>query len=239
MKKVFFIILLVTGKFLITAAQEVVLEENPLADTVEQTWGMNLQHYIHTYLRWDFMVGPNDPGASYKPGSSAFDFGMRYKYKISGFYSIGGDFDFLSFANYYLQQNSLSEQINDSVGNYKSERLIFTGFGLEFFNRFNYGRRGNSIGKFIDIGLYGNYSYYVSHYISDDIDDKPYGVIELTQRKLKYTERLSYGISGRIGFNRWVVDVRYRLSDRFKEYTGWDKLPELPRFQIGLEIGLF
>ncbi|MCX6258602.1 MAG: hypothetical protein NTW49_12005 [Bacteroidia bacterium] len=240
MKKFITLVTMLLCMSFLLSAQNVVLEQKPSKDTIEAKWGQNMKNFIHFYIRWDFMVGKNDVGANYKPGSSNFDFGMRYKLKLCKYDAIGMDFNFLSTSNYKLKQDNLSVMINQGdTGNFKKESLTFTSLGLEFFNRINYGRRGNAIGKFIDIGAFGNFSYYISHYIKDNGNSPTYGFYEMYERELKYTNRLNYGVSARLGFGRWVIDAHYRLSDLFKNGGGLTDLPELPKLQVGLEVGLF
>ena len=229
MIKVCLSLIVFLGSLTLSYTQDVVMEQNLKNDTIVSVWGQNLKHFAHVYIRMDFFAGLGDKGTGWKFGSSAIDIGVRYKRKFTNFYSVGCDFNMLSSQRYNLKQDLLSLKLNGStLDEFKSERMYFTGLGIEFFNRFNYGKRGNAIGRFIDIGAYGNFAYYVVHYVADDISGEPFGFTEIYQRKLKYTERFYFCVSGRIGFNRWVIDARYRLNNLFKDEP-LGILPELPR----------
>jgi hypothetical protein len=241
MKQLLILFCLVTGIFLSSSAQVVVLDEQTPVDSVKNNWGMNRKHYMYAYVRVDMMAGMADKGAGYKFGSGNFDFGVRYKLRLSNHYAVGMDLNIVTAESYKLKDDSLSNLINFSPEmSYKKESLNFTGLGLELYNRFNFGKRGNAIGKYFDIGVYGKFAYATNHYMkgkADSLTSPLYSTFELYERGLKYTKSLYYGVSARIGFNRIAIDAHYRISDLFNDKIA--KLPELSRLQIGLEIGLY
>ena len=216
--------------------QDVLLEEDVKADTIKQTVGPNLKHFTHLYFDLGFIVGESETeGADINYGKSyTFSIGYRYKRKICNFYAIGFDISYY-FMSYNLKQNIFKILPNDSIHN--KEKLIFNNLGLELYNRFNFGKRGNYIGNFIDIGAYGNWAYKIKHYTKDDInvDINKAKIKQVTYTGLVYPEELNYGLRARIGINRYVLSATYRLSDLFKEIYDY---PELPRLSVGLQIGL-
>ncbi len=66
------------------------------------------------------------------------------------FYAIGYDIHFSSM-NYRLDQKSSSKIVPNNIKHDK-EKLRFNNLGIELYNRFNVGRRGDRVGQFIDLG---------------------------------------------------------------------------------------
>jgi hypothetical protein len=73
-------------------------------------------------------------------------------------------------------------------------------------------------------------------------DDRPAGSaarrVLTTERGLAYLNRWVYGAAARAGAGRYTLQTRYRLSDTFRG-SEWAHFPELPRWEVGVEIGLF
>lgn len=236
--KIFYLLLfsvLFTG-FL--KAQTVLMEQNLKKDTIKPVFGQNLKHFYHAYLDFGFVAGPPEADSidiNYGR-SNSFAIGFRYKRKICGFYAAGYDLS-LSAINYNIRQSGNKRFIDDSL--HKTEKFSLLNLSLELYNRFNFGRRGNIIGKFLDAGAFGDWVISARHYTKDII--KPAGsdkdeVIETTTRKLNFTEPFNYGLRARIGFNRWIISASYRLSEMFKKSSG---IGELPRLSIGIQVGLY
>ena len=61
--------------------------------------------------------------------------------------------------------------------------------------------------------------------------------VETTESGLPYLRRFGGSAGARLGFDRYALVARYRLSSTFVSgYTAW---PELPRWVLGFEVGLF
>lgn len=218
------------------------LEQDVNADTVLPSSGPNMKNYTHSYFRYGFVAGSSDSaGADIKPGySSEFAFGVRYKRRISNFYSLGFDV-FYNTINYHLKQDSSKIFPNPVL--HKKEKLAYNNFGLELYNRINVGKRGNILGNFVDIGGYGEWGSLIKHFYRDELAVAQTGasVREVTNKRLLYTSNLNYGAVARFGINRYVLYGKYRFSDIIKpgylSQTGL-RYPELPRIIVGIEIGL-
>lgn len=223
-------------------AQTVLLEQDVNADTVPPSSGPNMKNYTHSYFRYGFVAGqPDSAGADIKPGySNEFAFGVRYKRRITNFYSLGFDV-FYNNINYHLKQDSSKIFPNPVL--HKKEKLAYNNFGIELYNRINFGKRGNIIGNFVDIGGYGEWGFSIKHFYRDELAVAQTGasMIEVTNKRLLYTNNLNYGAVVRIGINRYAFYGKYRVSDIIKSgylsQTGLN-YPEFPRIIVGIEIGL-
>jgi hypothetical protein len=217
-------------------AQKVVLEEDVLADSVTPIYGQNYKHFRHAYLTYGFVSSEDTPGSEIIYGLSRhMALGYRYKRKFTNFYALGFDASINSDA-FHLKQNSSKSLPNDSI--HESERLVFSYLKGEIYNRFNFGKRGNIIGKFIDLGVYANYNYRVKNISIDKLSDNEYNAGRMKQifTGLDYYERTGYGMVARAGINRYVVFAQYRLSDAFEPAFNYEDLPKLI---LGFQVGLY
>jgi len=228
MKKLFFLLILFLASSLF--AQNILLEQNVLGDSAISKFGQNRKNFRHFYFGYGIIVGPADSaGSDIKYNSSSITFGYRYKFRLSNFYSIGYNISYTSY-KYVLKQDTTKTFPNTMLHN--NEKFSMSALGLGLYNRFNYGRRGNRIGKFIDIGAYADWLFGAYHFMKDKQSNG--NIIETKIRKLNYVNVFQYGVFANIGFNRYVLTAAYRLSDIFEtSYT----FSELPRITVGLQIG--
>jgi len=239
-KTIIFVISLLFSQYI--HSQTVLLEEKINAyDFKLPSSGPNFRHFSHLYFGFAFFIPEGKVmEVKTKPGSTtSLEFGWRYKLKLTNWLSIGSGLNYVNDI-YDIKQNN-DKLIPDTVLHTK-EKLRFNYIGSEFFIRFNFGKRGNIIGRFVDIGAYANYAFKVKHMFVDKVDGNiPHraGSQRVILYKLDYIEKFDYGVKGRIGVNRFVVTANYRLSylftDSYKAEVG-DYY--LPKFNLGIEIGL-
>ena len=98
-------------------------------------------------------------------------------------------------------------------------------------------KRGNQLGKYLDLGVYGSYNYSRRFMYRLDIVDVAKNA-KVTMKKLAYMNPIEYGFSIRLGNGRSCIYSRYRLSDIFNENTNFVSL-ELPRLTMGLEFLIY
>jgi len=213
-------------------SQAVLLDVDVSKDTIVKKVGPNLRHFHHVFMGYGFVADKSEAGAEINYGKSTFfDVGYRYKLKVCKFYAIGTDLSWVS-TTYNLKQNSF-KVLPDTLLNEK-EKLSFSSFNLGIYNRINYGRRGNHVGNFIDFGAYGQANVNLVHFTKNKM---PNGSIqEVFNKKLKYYEPFTWGLHGRIGFNRYIFTGQYRMGNILK---GSSSYPELPRLIVGFQIGFY
>jgi len=229
MKKLFFaaaFLLLTSSLF----AQDVLLKQDVAADSVKTKFGPNRSHYRHFYVGYGLIIGePDKAGSAVNYGSNTFTIGFRFKQKVCNLYSVGFNIAYTSYT-YRLKQDSNKTVPNSML--HDKEHLSINTVGVGLYNRFNFGRRGDRIGKFVDLGVHADWVFGGKHFTSDKQDNG--NIIETTIKRLKYFNNYQYGAFVNIGFNRYVFTAVYRLSDLFeKSYT----YSELPRLTVGIQIG--
>ena len=250
MKKLLAFYLLFLGCLTSVSAQKVLLEQNVSEDSVKKTFGPNLKYFGHFYGGFGLIAGPAEAGSKIRYFiSHEFLLGYRFKYKVGKVYALGLDAT-VTFQSVFLKQED--GKTLPTTAMYDSEKLKFTNIGLGFYNRFNWDKRGNYVGNFIDLGVYGNWMPFKTHVYEDDqiflLTGPLNAVKEIKVREtgLNYIADFNYGLLSRIGFNRYVLYGTYRLSDLFNTgywVTGVDgnnlfDFAELPRISIGFQIGI-
>jgi hypothetical protein len=216
----------------LTFSQEILLSQEVEENIQQPMRGPNLKHFTMGYIGIGLPVFTNEDFIYTKFGaSSTFDFGIRYKRKLSNTFALGLDLG-MNFSDYVIKQET-GKSIPDTVINDKEKFQINTLNGSAYF-RVNIGRRGNYIGNYFDLGAYYGWNMVKKHKtINENQEDEK---VKLVTSQLKYIDDFSSGLLARVGISRFALTARYRLSDIFiSSYF----LPELPRLTIGLELGVF
>lgn len=196
--------------------------------------GPNKSKYTHAFLAYGFWVGPSEgDSSSIKYGnSSTFSVGFRNKYRLAKFYEVGFDFSYLR-TRFLPVQDSAKNVPNRAL--HDKEMIATNALELLVFNRFKFKNKEHSAGIFLDLGAYGNWNYRTVHYTRNERGISGAKERVIKNYNLDYLNNYAYGVAARIGFNRFALDVRYRLSTVF---TSNSKFGEFPNLSIGLQLGL-
>jgi hypothetical protein len=213
--------------------QTVLLQVDRAVDSLPSVRGPNLQKFSHFYFAAGFVLGADETGGKIIYGSSVnLAAGVRWKYKIGKVYSLGYETSF-SYLDYKLDQVE-SKILPDTFLN-DIERLDYLSFQLGFYNRFNFDpQRGNYMGYFLDLGIRGEWDYSIEHIRKNELPDG--SEVKTSISALPYVNRLNYNLFARIGLNKLLMFVSYRMSDLFKSSYN---LPETPRLIAGIELSIF
>jgi hypothetical protein len=196
--------------------------------------GPNKDYYGHLYFGYGFIVGESESdSASIIAGkSSAFNLGWLWKWRISKYYELGFDVSY-HYSSFHLAQDS--SKIVPTRLIHKREKIVFNNLQVVPFQRFKFRNRYHSNGTFIDLGGYAGWNYRIKNQTVERNKTPGAGKTKTVNLNLQYTEDFSYGLMAPLGFNRFMFYGRYRLSDLFRDE---DNLPEFPRFEVGLNIGI-
>lgn len=196
--------------------------------------GPNLDRYDHIFIGYGFVVGPSegDSAATIPLNSSTFTLGWLSKWRINRWYELGFDIAY-QYSSFKIEQDS--SKIVPSRTIYKREKLVFNRLEVAPFQRFKFRNRYHSTGTFLDLGVYFGFNYRIKHQTVERDRLPSADKTRTVSFGLAYTEDFTYGLMARIGFNRFIFYARYRYSDLFTESSD---LPELPRFNVGLKLGI-
>ena len=218
-------------------AQEYLIHQFPLLDTIDEEFGPNLANYDAMIYGFGFYGGPTDSsGSNINPAKSFYiNYGGRHKYKITTAYNIGIDY-FLSYRNFNIAQTN-TKVIGGNV-EHKKERYSQITIQLGLFNRFNLSKRGNHLGKYIDLFVNGIYSPFNRYYIFDKTNSTTGSrYSKQVFSKLEFASKLFAEVGLRYGISFFQVQATYRPLSMFKKSNLYP-FPELPRFGIGLMIDI-
>ena len=206
-------------------AQTVLMEQDVNQDTIIPEFGKNRKHYFSSFVGVSILPTQIDSDSvQLKTGNSTLvTAGFYYKYKVSKVYSLVGSF-------YYGQSVYKFETEKDV----KYNKLKANDVRLELANRFNFGKRGNVVGNYIELGVSGSYVYSTKLQTKRIVDDPSvnYETLELELTGLKYIQKPNYSVHARLGFNKIAITADYRLSDLTDETLSYD----LPPLAVGVRL---
>lgn len=229
-----FALLLLVGVFwpLATKGQELIFEEYVVPDRYGH-FGANMRHFAHVY--YDFAVPIAFNENELQTGNSNFaSLGLRYKLKLGKYISLGTDVQ----AGTFTVNRSLSvyEIAEGGFVPDVEQKIQSLDMSAGAFLRLNFGRRGNTIGRFIDfythLGKAVTARESIDYQIISDNGIKQDKYLENPGLPYFAGTVPAYGL--RVGFNRVVVTALYRPTNYFAQNKGL----LLPAWSFGLQLGL-
>lgn len=219
-----------------TNAQEYLIHQFPALDTAEKEYGANLANYDAMIYGFGVHFGPTDSSGSniYPQKSLYFTYGGRHKYKITSAYNFGIDY-FFEYRNFGIAQTS--KKVFGSSLEHKKERYAQITFNIGLFNRFNLSKRGNHLGKYIDIFVTGIYSFSNRYYTYDKISGGGSKYVKQVYSKLEFANKFFAQVGLRYGISFLQFQAFYRPLNMFKKSDLYP-FPELPRFGAGILIDI-
>ena len=227
-KQIAYIILMIA--FLGGYSQRTIVSQNVEKDTQEKTYGKNLKNYFHFYMGYGSLVLQSESGSEViLPSSGEFEFGLRYEKSLNRHFNLGFNVAYRN-RGFKLAQVDSKTFPNSTMHDY--EKLKFYEADFSVYERINFGKIGNDIGKFWDLGAYADVPVLVTHTTTNTMDNGNKVITQL--RGLNYINSYNYGVETRFGIKRYVLWGRYRLSDQFTADSGY---AEMGRLSVGLQIG--
>lgn len=236
------IILLLTISNNLFAQHEVISENVSEYDYFStQKYGVNGTHFFWGYYDIHFYT-PSIYGEqiNVKYGQTyGFSYGIKYKLQIFNWLATGLD------ANYNFENYTLKDRFLNTASPSKDvvEKIGMNNLGSEFYLRFFIGKRGNTMGKYLDLGAFGAFNFANNHNIKIKNASPNYYFSQqqkISNKNLAYILNLQYGGVFRLGYNKYAIVAKYRLSDifsqDFKQTFGFE---ELPRLSIGFELNIY
>lgn len=209
--------------------QEIIFSRDPAFDTSEVKRGPNRKHYTQTILSYGTLADRGEAGAQSFIGFPArFSLGWRYKRRLSQTFAIGYNAEAIS-SRFRIQQKL--GKIVPSTAFFDRERMAFYSGRLSPYLRINFGRRGNHIGKFIDLGAYAEYIF--GHAVTAHTTNNQGIRLKVRSVGYSYYNPFQYGLMAKAGKGRLNVFCDYRLSEIFYPSK---QLPELARITAGIQL---
>lgn len=208
----------------------------------KQEFGVNGAHFVWLYYDLRFFtpsVYENQLDVKYGQ-SYAFTYGSKYKLRIFNWLAMGTDFNY-NFENYAIK-NMLFQTENQTNIEKISDKFFLNNLGSEFYIRLFIGKHGNAMGKFIDFGAFGTYTFAnsqttkITYQKAVNYSNKT----KITNKKLSFIKPSQYGGVVRLGVSHFAIVGKYRFSDILKnDFQQTISAYELPKLSIGIELSIF
>lgn len=219
-------------------AQRVLLEERVDTSGVIPRQGPNRFFFAHGLGRIGLLTGPQEYGMQTNWWSASITYGARMKFKLWSWDALVVDFGY-HFDNYSLRKKQPSLP-PFYPHDHQRARLGVNNLTFAFCDRINFGRRGNVMGTWLDLGVYGDWAFhsayvYVDQYYSST---SPYGgrfKAKTHVTRLPYLAGLNYGFTAHFGNDSYGIFVNYRVNDFITNPGAGTNYHDLPRLMIGIE----
>ena len=204
-------------------------------EDIDEGHGPNRAHFSYPYfalgMHTDGYSHENDTTISPVYGKSMeMRFGTRTRLKLNRFLGFGIDYE-LGYSAHFINLKDAYALANFSPDVKKVRYQIYT-IGAASYFQFNFEpKRGNQLGSYLDIGVFGSYNFGRKYSQTLKIG-KEKSVYKL--KKLQDFEKLNYGAIFRFGKRVWAIYAKYRYSNSFKNKTTTGNY-ELPRLTFGFE----
>ena len=210
-------------------------------DTAKEisNYGPNRRFFAHGTIGLGMYTAPYDAGLKTNWWSSgSFVYGARLKFKLWSWESIVLD------VNYRYDRFGINQKQQKasplSPASYQRERLSVHNLSGSVCNRINFGKRGNVMGVWLDLGVYADRTFRTSHVtLNQYYDSNSPNAYHYKNRtkvtRLAYLNDYNYGLTMRMGYDYAGIFVNYRLSDLIQDPPAGN-YGDLPRLMIGIEI---
>ncbi len=173
--------------------------------------------------------------------STYFGIAVEYNHKVAEWYSYGFDFNFGN-SGFVMSKKQADKTFPDTII-HQRENITITSLGSVLYQRINFfnKHRGEILGNYLDIGVYGNLHVGSFYYYRDN---EKIGLSNFFSKKqdvyyrgLDFITLGDYGAVVRLGRNWFSVFARYRLSELMKSSYKKDyAYPEMPNFITGIRV---
>lgn len=231
---------LISGIGIQVNAQTTLLDKSVKSPSERVQKGPNSAYYQSGFWSFGVVISVNESDSARTSSSSVWRYGTRGKWKWTNTFAGVWDLAWNRTA-YRLEQDSLKNLF--SLGKeYDQQKFVWNQLELGAGMRINIGKRGNYLGNFVDLGAYGEWAFSVRQQLREDLNPSMAsgaGKVRSSLGRLEYINPLNYGLTARIGVNKFALWTKYRLSDQFKasNYVNQGRpYPELTRLQVGVEV---
>lgn len=193
----------------LSSSQNLLFSEEVTVDSIKGNFGPNLKHHIQPMIEFGIIFpNINVPAYEQKFFSPSYGFGLKYKYRFCNTFSLGMAVNYqINTRNYkYFSYLAL---LPDSItsNNFRSYKLTQQSISFRPFIRFNIGRRGNNLGKYLELGGFYNHFIFSKETIKfNDFQGLKTTRITNFQKVLSY--KYAFGLNASIGYKNYSLFAR-------------------------------
>lgn len=196
--------------------------------------GKNRASFAHIYT--GYRIAPDYFTLEPQVWNGEFFVGRRTKYALTRNYAMGWELEYLHTAVSWDNANGISIGEKESADGIK-HRYVSHAVSLGYYNRITFGKVGNNIGKFLDIGVYGAWNFGKnSTFLIESSDGNE--ITEVTKKNPDFDDAFFYGVKARLGIHRVAITADYRfVTPDFSSINDPDI--NMPMLTVGLELSLY
>jgi hypothetical protein len=216
---------------------------NESVDTTQAIpkFGANRRFHRDAYLGLGVITGPQQAGAYTNWWSSSLAFGLRGKLKLWSWESLVLDLGY-RYDRFSLNQKKVKRLPVDQLA-HQRERISVHNLSTTFCNRISLGKHGDVLGRFLDVGIYGDLVFrttnvYLDQYYDSNSEMANRFRIKSRLSRLPYIQPANYGLVVRLGSNNSSFFGMWRMNDLVKDSADRN-YPDLPRLVVGIQISGF
>ena len=224
-------------------AQEPVHSREVASESLEEISGPNTKYYQHGVFSFGYSISIDEADSlqTRVGGSFMLEYGTRGKVKVNEWFAGVWDLSYHRM-RYEIQQDSMMNLLGLGT-EYEKQFLLRHSLQAGIGFRINFGKRGNTLGKYLDLAGYGSWAF--GNRMRVITEDEPtqgnFGSREqdLQFERLTFLDPLEYGVNARIGLNKVIFWGRYRLSDIFRADAAFNngrKLPNVMPLAVGIQL---
>lgn len=217
-------------------AQKVLIEEQPDINKTATNWGPNRKHFIQTTAYTGIFLPVGENLLNLKTAQSqSWGITIQYKRRFSQVFSLVAGATYNS--DRFSFDTNQASFINSSQ-EYSKEYLKLQTVGYNERIRLNLNRRrGNHLGKYIDIGFFSEFLVASKHIgiIPGDENIDNFKSVKTTESGLNYLQPFHYGIIVQFGINNISLYYKGKLTEWFSDTT---IAGILPAHQIGINYAI-
>lgn len=242
-KRIYSTVVLLMMFCAIVSAQNVLLQEEPDTTGEVPLFGRNRAVYAHPLIKLGAVIPVYEDGGEIGLLSTTGSAELRTKAKICSWKSLILDFGYRCDRYSIGKDDALG--IPGFGGVHKRERLSLHNISFSLCDRINFGRRGNILGIYTDVGFYGDLLFRGAHLMVNEYYDSNSETAERTIQRVKQTHlpflsRFNYGFTARFGWEWGSFFAMYRINDLVVDRPPLTIYSDFPRFMAGVEMyGIF
>jgi hypothetical protein len=220
-------------------AQRTVVQESPDTSGEIPLYGKNRAMYVHQLVKIGMFAPVYDEGMFLNPWATSLSYELRTKAKICSWNALVLDVGYR--CDRFPIKEDTAHMIPFYGSNHKRARVSCHNITFSLCDRINFGRRGNILGIYLDLGFYGDYLFRSSHLVVDEhYDSNAQGaqhyVNKLRMTRLSYINQLNYGLTARFGWEWGSVYGMYRMTDLILDPDALTSWPDMPKLVVGVEM---
>lgn len=221
-------------------AQRPVVSVTVDTSQTKNNFGPNRLFYACLYGNFGLYSAPSDPGLRLNWWSGSLSYGAFFKLRLCNYES------FVSGIAYRYERLSIKQKQDKALpldpDRHQRQRISVHYLTASFANRINFDRRGDMLGLYLDLGVYGEWNFrsanvYVDQYYVSSSPSGDHFKFKTKITGLPYLSDLNYGLIARFGYEQSAFFATYRLNSLISG-DAQQHYGDFSRLLIGYEVYL-